>query len=185
MITLQLSFNLPFFAWRACETPKTPLQDPRRFFRSDAPLRQSRDVSFLDDSFPSGSHYIYESQISCNITGSDVWRWVAYFFVETYYDVESRETAQQHYDDSFPMDPLTNGTVAADMPLADPQAYFIVVFQIRLSQVKCEWEKIVDKIRQGVRSFEEVWSMAFRTLGRGLQFKHTQSRLTSLLVTSH
>lgn len=156
MITLQLSFSLPFFAWRAFDTPRSPLQDPRRFVRSDVPLRRSRDVSFLDDSVPSRSHYIYESQISCNITGPDVWRWVAYFFVETYHDHESRETVQEHHADSFPMDPLTNGTVAADMPLADPRAYFIVVFHIRLSQVKCEWEKIVDKIRQGVRSFEEV-----------------------------
>ena len=163
MLTFQLSFHFPYYAWRAYDSPRPPLEDSRRFLGSDddTPLRGSEDVSFLNDSVLEGSHYLYQSQMSLTITGSDSWRWTAYFFVDTYHDHESRETVQEYHEEAvgeggFLMDPLTLGTVAADQPLCDPRAYFLLITHIRLNQVKLEWQTIEDRICRAVRACHQV-----------------------------
>jgi hypothetical protein len=53
-------------------------------------------------------------------------------------------------------DPLTLGLSDADKPVQTPREYFLFVFQIRISQVKREWEQVVAKIQQSIRQYVQV-----------------------------
>src|ERR1700761_3946431 len=86
----QLAFHLPYYAWRSTATPR---YDHRRFANGDH-LRHVQDISFLDWDDSKGSNrssYLYESQISCVVAGSDNWTWVAYCFVDTYFDMDDKK----------------------------------------------------------------------------------------------
>jgi hypothetical protein len=153
----QLAFHLPYYVWR--ESPKT-LEDHRRD-ANGRPLRQSRDVSFLDWTSSGPSSFLYEAQISSLVVGTDETRWTAYSFVDNYFDVdgEGKETVTSYHEDSLDveggmlMDPLTLGTSAADTPIWNPKGYFLMVFRVRLNQVKCEWQKLVRKIKESIREY--------------------------------
>ncbi|KAK5275605.1 hypothetical protein LTR40_012775, partial [Exophiala xenobiotica] len=96
------------------------------------------------------SDSLYEAQISCVITGADKWRWVAYCFVDVYHEAEGKETVSQYYEDSM------GGNGSRTDPLTlDPREYFLKVYQIRLNQVKREWRRVVERLRQVVRAYEE------------------------------
>jgi hypothetical protein len=97
------------------------------------------------------------------VAGSDVWRWVGYCFVDTYFDAaeDARETVQQYHDDSQVdegsyMDPFTFGIKDAEAKIHDPREYFLVVFQIRIDQVRREWEQVVGKVGESIREYEMV-----------------------------
>ena len=160
MLTFQLSFHLPFYALRTFRNPCERPNDRRRFSNGDI-LRRCRDLSFLNQSRTEASEYLYQAQISCVITGPDRWRWVAYCFVDVYYETEGKETVSQYYEDSMGedglrTDPLTLGCVDADTPIRDPREYFLKVFWIRLNQVRREWQRVVERLSQEVRAYEEV-----------------------------
>jgi hypothetical protein len=111
---------------------------------------------------PNNRSFLYESQISCVIAGSDKWRWVGYCFVDTFFDAgtEIREGVHSIHDDllqgGMHMDPFTYGIKDAELPIQDPREYFLTVFQIRIHQVLTEWQRVVDELRQGVRAYELV-----------------------------
>jgi len=165
----QLAFHLPYYALRSS---KIRLEDHRKNTNGDS-LRHSRDVSFLnrmtydtssflDDTLHT---FLYETQISCVVAGSDMSKWVAYCFVDTYFDTveEGKETVTQYHEESlgpngFRGDPSARGTVEADSPIQDPRVYFLEVFRIRISQVKREWQQVVEKVHQSVRHYEKVCS---------------------------
>ena len=97
------------------------------------------------------------------LTGSDEWRWVAYCFVDTYFDEgdEARESVESYHNESLlkegmRVDPLTYGNVPADDPIRTPREYFLVVFQNRIAQVKREWQRVVQKVQQSFRDYEQV-----------------------------
>lgn len=97
------------------------------------------------------------------ITGYDVWRWVGYCFVDTYFDDggPARESVQDYHDDAqgeegFLMDPFTWGTQDANIGFRDPREYFLVVVQSRLSQITREWEQVVYFVGASVRRFNQV-----------------------------
>jgi hypothetical protein len=123
-------------------------------------LRQSQDVSFLDwDSSSPG--FLYEAQISCVVAGFDEWVWAAYCFVDTYFDAneEARESVQAYHDDSLDdegmrADPLTFGVINADQSIQNPREYFLMVFSIRINQVKCEWQLVAAKVQQSIRDVQ-------------------------------
>ena len=104
------------------------------------------------------------------VAGSDEWRWVAYCFVDTYFDIaeEAKETVQSYHEDSLVpegmrADPLTFGVTNADNPIQKPKEYFLRVFQIRINQVKCEWQQVVAKMQQSIREYVQVRSFFFLT----------------------
>jgi hypothetical protein len=160
----QLAFHLPYYVWRSSQKP---CQDHRQFANGD-PLRHSRDVSFLNWKTCGSSGFLYEAQISCVVAGPDEWRWVAYCFVDTYFDgvEEAKETVLSYHEDSLAdegmrVDPLTYGVVNPDNPIQDPREYFLMVFRIRIDQVKREWQQVVEKVYQSIREYEQVCSLFF------------------------
>jgi hypothetical protein len=162
----QLAFHLPYYVWRGSQKAH---EDHRRDANA-SPLRQSQDVSFLNWKSSRSPGFLYEAQISCVVAGSDEWRWIAYCFVDTYFDVaeEAKETVQSYHEDSLGpegmrTDPLAYGVVDADNPIQDPRDYFLRVFQIRIKQVKREWQQVVAKMQQSVREYVQVCSLFFLT----------------------
>jgi hypothetical protein len=162
----QLAFHLPYYVWRSSQKP---CEDHRRDANA-SPLRQSRDVSFLNWKSSGSSGFLYEAQISCVVAGSDEWRWVAYCFVDTYFDAaeDAKETVQSYHEDSLVeegmrADPFTYGITSADNPIQKPKEYFLMVFRIRIAQVKREWQKLVAKVQQSIREYVQVRSLFFLT----------------------
>jgi hypothetical protein len=102
------------------------------------------------------------------VAGSDEWRWVAYCFVDTYFDAaeEAKETVLSYHEDSLVAegmraDPLTFGVANVDNPIQKPREYFLMVLQIRANQVKHEWQQVVAKVEQSVREYVQVRSLFF------------------------
>ena len=164
----QLAFHLPYYAWR-----QKPCEDHRQYADGD-PLRHSRDVSFLNWKTCESSGFLYEAQISCVVAGSDEWRWVGYCFVDTYFDAvgEGKETVPSYHKDSLGdegmrADPFTYGIADADKPIRNPREYFLMVFRIRINQVKREWQQVVEKVSQSIREYEQVCSLFLLNLGMG------------------
>jgi hypothetical protein len=162
----QLAFHLPYYVWRSSQKP---CEDHRRDANA-SPLRQSREVSFLNWTNSRSSGFLYEAQISCVVAGSDEWRWVAYCFVDTYFDTaeEAKETVQSYHEDSLAeygvrADPFTYGVIRADSPIQNPKEYFLTVFRIRIAQVKREWQQLVAKVQQSIREYVQVRSLFFLT----------------------
>jgi len=164
----QLAFHLPYYVWRSSQKA---CEDHRRDANA-SPLRQSRDVSFLNWNSSGSFGFLYEAQISCLVAGSDEWRWVAYCFVDTYFDApeEAKETVLSYHldsvaDEGVRMDPFTYGIVKADEPIQKPKEYFLMVFRIRINQVKREWQQLVAKVQQSIREYVQVRSLFLLGLG--------------------
>ena len=162
----QLAFHLPYYVWRGSQKA---CEDHRRDTNA-SPLRQSQDVSFLNWKSSGSPGFLYEAQISFVVAGSDEWRWVAYCFVDTYFDTaeEAKETVLSYHEDSLVAegmraDPLTFGVANADDPIQNPKKYFLRVFQIRINQVKREWQNVVAKVQQSIREYVQVRSLFFLT----------------------
>jgi hypothetical protein len=158
----QLAFHIPYYVWRksdkACEDHRLNANASR--------LRQSRDISFLNWESSGSSYFLYEAQISCLVAGSDESRWVAYGFVDTYFDAEAKETVEGYHadkdkDEGMHTDPLTFGVMDAEKATSTPREYFLSVFQIRIAQVKREWEQLVGKVRQSIREYLQVSCLFF------------------------
>ncbi|KAH8683922.1 hypothetical protein BGZ61DRAFT_455431 [Ilyonectria robusta] len=149
--TFQLAFDLPFYVLRRA-SPHNPPQDRRPRGDNDT-LRKVTDLTFLQR--PTGSEtliltdYLCEAQVSVLITGSDPQRWMAYCFIDTYFDPEERrESVDSYLDDliidedshsSYDPDPFTTGENDANYPMSTPREYFLVVLDSRLRHVKDEW----------------------------------------------
>ncbi|KIY01980.1 uncharacterized protein Z520_02118 [Fonsecaea multimorphosa CBS 102226] len=158
--TFKLAFHLPFFALKTSKTPQT---DYRRD-RTGDPLRRSRDVSFLNRQDDASPMYLYDVQASCVISGFDWSRWDAKFFMDTYYfDSEdpSKEDIWEYREDGLSAggmcaDPLTYGLVDADMPIWDPQEYFLKVFQPRFAQALREWRMVVMTLKKSFKHHQST-----------------------------
>ena len=157
----QLAFHLPYYCWRSSQKA---CEDHRRDVNA-RPLRQSRDVSFLNWERSGSSDFLYEAQISCVVAGSDEWRWVAYCFVDTYFDAaeETKESVLSYHEDSqieegMRADPLTRGKADADKPVQNPKEYFLIVLRYRIAQVKREWQQVVAKVQKSIREYIQVRS---------------------------
>jgi hypothetical protein len=155
----QLAFHIPFYAWRVSDKAR----EDYRLDANASRLRQSQDVSFLNWDGLRTSDFLYEAQTSCLVAGSDESHWVAYGFVDTYFEDpdEAKETVEAYHEDSVQdgglhVDPLTFGVIAAEQAISTPREYFLCVFQIRIAQAKREWEQVVGKIQQSVREYVQV-----------------------------
>jgi hypothetical protein len=162
----QLAFHLPYYVWRSSQK----LHKDHRQNANGDPLRHSRDISFLNWKNCGSPGFLHEAQISCVVAGSDEWRWVAYCFVDTYFDAveEGRESVLSYHDDKLGgihADPFTYGITDADTPIRNPREYFLMVFRIRIAQVKREWQRMVEKIDESIREYEQVCSLFLLNLG--------------------
>jgi hypothetical protein len=97
------------------------------------------------------------------VAGSDEWRWIAYCFVDTYFEQEKRrETVSSYYKDSPPgqgirQDPFTCGATIADGKFQNPREYFLTVLRYRLEQVKNEWVQVVQKLKESNREYRQIF----------------------------
>lgn len=159
----QLAFHLPYYVWR--KSPKA--HEDHRLHANGRPLRQCRDISFLDWTSSGSPSFLYEAQVSCLVSGIDESRWVAYAFVDNYFEDEGegKETVSAYHEDSLDeggnrMDPLTYGTCEVDKPDWNPRKYFLVVFRVRLNQVNREWQQLVAKIKESVHEYTHDYSLS-------------------------
>jgi hypothetical protein len=116
------------------------------------PLRESRVLPSLSQS-PNESkstnklYCLYEAQTSVAVTGIDHWVWVAYCFVDTYF--ESKNMVEW-YDKLTGTngrirgraDPFAAGHIDAGKPIRTPREYFFKVFEIRTNEILKEWNEI-------------------------------------------
>ncbi|KAJ9609936.1 hypothetical protein H2200_006265 [Cladophialophora chaetospira] len=151
---IQLSFHLPYYAWRRGPEPK---QDHRKN-TDGVSLRHHQDVSFLDWSTHEARGFLYEAQVSCVVTGLDDSWWVGYCFVDTYFDAggEGDDNIGDYHEmleDDYEADPSTLGWGDTSR-LHDPRHYFLLVVSTRLERVKLEWEQVVYKLKESARHFD-------------------------------
>ncbi len=119
-------------------------------------LRHSKSLQFLDlqnedEDLPQHkTDYLHEAQVSCVITGTDHWKWVAYCFADTYFDGQAtRDSVESYHGDAMDgmrPDPLVLGRNDANKPITAPRDYFVRVFEVRLTQVRQEWVNIIEKL---------------------------------------
>lgn len=107
--------------------------------------------------------YLCEAQVSVLITGSDPWRWVAYCFVDTYFDSEERKESVDSYNGEIEIvkdshatwqpDPLIIGEYDANYPVSTPREYFLVVLDSRLRHVKDEWRVLMRRMSEMIETY--------------------------------
>ena len=156
----ELSFHVPYYALRNSHN-----SDHRK--DRHTPLRAVEDVPFLSWN-RAGKSFLHEAHVSCVVAGTDERRYVGYCFVDTYFDRggQTRESVREYEADSeavtvqagrvLHVDPFTLGNTFADPPIEDPRAYFLTVFRYRISQVTCEWQKVVSMVKKSIREYEQV-----------------------------
>ncbi|KAI1623176.1 hypothetical protein EDD37DRAFT_682678 [Exophiala viscosa] len=153
-LTFQLSFSLPYFAWR---TSPRPCKD-QRLTRTNQPLRSFRDVSpliLVPNKLPA---YLYQAQISCVVAGFDEWTWTAHCLADSYFDGEDGENVQQYSKDArdgASTNPFLHGVIEAGRPFHKAREFFLRVFSVRLKQVWKEWQTVVTNIKNSISRYEE------------------------------
>lgn len=164
VLTFQLDLHLPFFILRISTPPDISVEKvytkPQRawsdlsFLKLDLPISEGQD--------PEEVWGIQESHISCVITGSDNWQWVAYGFVDAEVDgllCDSSET-------DLRFDRIAACELDVNFPIWRPREYFLQVFAIRIEQVRGQWEHLVYKLGLGInRCMKEHRSTLPRSSG--------------------
>jgi len=131
------------------------------------PLRQSWELPFLFKSISLSKstgtlHCLYEAQLSVAVAGIDHSVWVAYGFVDTYYESEGSvggESVDTYHRLKGRPDPLTAGQISANNPIWTPREYFLRVLEIRINQIRGEWHYITDKVVDEAKQY--VYCMNF------------------------
>jgi hypothetical protein len=127
------------------------------------PLRQRQDITFLG-SGRLDYIYLYESQVSCIITGSDRYVWAAYLFIDLYYNREGEGSESlEEYENEFKQlgssgttcDPLLRGE-GIPQPIREPREYFLRCFDIRSRIVVNEWSRVVARVIQSINASVRV-----------------------------
>ncbi|KAK4236851.1 hypothetical protein C8A03DRAFT_16533 [Achaetomium macrosporum] len=148
----QLSFHLPFFAWR--QGSKTALDT--RLGEDKRPLRNSREVKFLNNPRGQSQTYIHEAQISCMVAGVDNRHWTAYGFFDTFHDGgESKHNVRfyQSVAGETALDPLTGGRHASDNPVWDAREYFLRVMESCVGEATEEWQNVGRQMLKALKPY--------------------------------
>jgi hypothetical protein len=150
-LTFELDLHLPFFLLRKSMQPEEFVGKV-----NTKPQRGWTDLSFLkidtsdcQDQEPKEAWGIHEAQISCVVTGSDDRRWVGYSFVDT--EIDGFLTDLSKDDLSF--DPIAALELEASIPIWRPRDYWLKVFEIRIEQVRKEWEYLIHKVEFSVKQY--------------------------------
>ncbi|KAK7431000.1 hypothetical protein QQZ08_002530 [Neonectria magnoliae] len=169
----------------------------------NSPLRKVKDLSFLrrrsrDDAPILDVDYLCEAQTTVLVTGLSPWRWVAYCFVDTYFEHEDNREGVNFYDTTrevedghvlFQPDPFTAGNTEASRPRLDAREYYVTVFKTRLDQTKDEWDGMVSNMRSRIHSYikscpikqADIQSGSFDDPHVVRQARHTAVETRSLL----
>jgi hypothetical protein len=151
-LIFQLDLHLPYFLLKK----STP---PERFEGkvNTKPCRRWIDASFLKldtseprDRQPGEVWGIHEAHISCVVTGSDDWRWVAYGFASAETDDCS---AGFFSEDDLERDHIAARELEANAPIWRPRDYWLKVFEVRIEQVREAWEYLIYKVELGVYQY--------------------------------
>ena len=109
------------------------------------------------------SYYIYESQISIVLCGSDKFHWTAYAFDETNVD-EDNFGDRISEDEDMCMDPIPwsndNEIYDAERPIWDPRLYFLTIFKSRIAQLQREWDELVSFADDSLEGEIQVCSLS-------------------------
>jgi hypothetical protein len=122
------------------------------------PLRQSWALPFFSGptSLSPSSYCLYEAQISVAITGIDHSVWTAYVISENYFRSRERQDAY-HQLNSRPgrlrLDPLAAGQINTHNTVRTPREYFFKVFEIRITEVRRQWNVILGKIEDIINPY--------------------------------
>src|SRR2546423_5707022 len=150
-LTFQLDLHLPFFLLRKSTPPEQSVGKV-----NTKPRRRWTDMSFLkidtsesQDQEPKEVWGIHEAQTSCVVAGSDDWRWVGYGFVDT--EIDGFLTDLSKDDLSF--DRIAAGELEANIPIWRPRDYWLKLFEIRIEQVRKEWEYLIHKVEPSVTQY--------------------------------
>ena len=156
----QLEFHLPYYAWRRSHPAKScPAVDVRR-------LRQSKSLSFLtaresEESSVWRTEYLYEAQITCVVSGTDNWKWLAYCLVDTYFETAAtRESVESYHLDAIDgmrSDPLTLSRNDAAKPITAPRDYFMRVLEVRANQVREEWVNVLESLGSRINEYVRLF----------------------------
>jgi hypothetical protein len=139
-----LQFHLPFYS---LGRSNHLLQDYRG-------LRQVEDITFLSQPFSDsqsieGPCYLYETQVSCCISGYDQFIWTAYLFIDRYYNKDEDEFPDIDVRGAW-SDPFTACTTIIDNLARKPREYFLQVLKAWIHEVKKDWSILVEKIQLDV-----------------------------------
>ncbi|KAK3339728.1 hypothetical protein B0T25DRAFT_618264 [Lasiosphaeria hispida] len=143
--SFQLTFHLPFFAWRKSSIPSV---DPRQ-------LRSCKNISFLDKSDTSET-YIYEAQVSCTVTGVDNGYWTAYAFFDTYHDGGESKRDVQFYEltkGRAIVDPLAGGRYESNPPIWTAREYFLRIMEACVRDIKSEWRNVALSLLKKIKPY--------------------------------
>jgi hypothetical protein len=158
-IVFLMEFHLPFYAWRR----HVVLREDTRKKANGEPLRKSRALAFLVSKDPDGlddRDCVYESCVSCTVTGYNDFVWTACLAVDTYFsDVNETKDKVSDYSDEDVI--LSDPLLAAHnryihdptRPILDPRVYFLAVFSAWIKRVENEWGNVIFRLRRGIEKF--------------------------------
>ncbi|KAI8632742.1 hypothetical protein F5Y19DRAFT_418791 [Xylariaceae sp. FL1651] len=136
-----IQFHLPFYVFRRSPVPRI---DPRG-------LRQATDVSFLFQFDQGEKTYIYESKVSCAISGFDEYQWVAYLFTDHYYEkLNPLAPVESEGHEDIIGDPLTANRENFCQAVNKPREYFLKVLQARILKIKEEWSTLIYEMERAI-----------------------------------
>ncbi|KAI8716026.1 hypothetical protein NCS52_01112100 [Fusarium sp. LHS14.1] len=165
--TFQLAFDLPSYAFRVTPGHSPPRDLRKRRSTENGALRKITDLSFLvrkpkSPAPPTTKAFLCEVQTTVLISGSDPWRWVAYCFVDTYFEGEDKRESVDAYDEveiddeshmCIQPDPFTTAESDANQPVLNPREYFLVVLESRLRHVRDEWHTLISNMGDSIHEY--------------------------------
>lgn len=140
-----LEFHLHFYVWQEGGN----LRADQRMKQNRKPLRKCfRLLHLCTDNTLKSQIYIHEAQISCLVTGLDKDSWVAYLFIDTYYQEEESSDSVEYYhsQENMELDPLTGGTMDLNLPIWTPREYFLIVYEYRLKQARHSLHNLISRL---------------------------------------
>lgn len=80
--------------------------------------------------------------------------WTGYCFVDTYFQSEDeRQCVEDYCDRGMQVDPFTTGKHDADMPILNPDDYFLISLQHQLVVFKDEWMNTAQRFKERVETY--------------------------------
>ncbi|KAF5646366.1 transcription factor SEF1 [Fusarium sp. NRRL 52700] len=149
--------------------------------RNGKPLHQSRQPYYLKlgaDNEP--QVHIYETQVSCLVAGIDEDSWVAYQFVDTYY--QGKKPLAQDEQHGVKPDPLTGGLFDANLPIWTPREYFLIVYECRLKQVRHAMHNLVTRLFLRLELYTQDEGDMTGSFSEGIMGTMAQKKLTQRVL---
>lgn len=124
-------------------------------------MNQCIDLSFLDMTTPNSAglknFFLYKSRFSLVISGFNDLEWTAYSFGDRDFKENPFEEADFAYQQGKHEDPISSdsgyGSVDANKPIKEAREYWLVIFQVRISQVLKQWDIIVSTLETNIDSY--------------------------------